>query len=172
MVVTSSFKFTLNVLLGCIFLCVWISNWPLLSLTLYPCPNWFMTVLEHIVTEHGYRGMAEETKSTSKGRLSSFHRISSYVCNGFIHDSKTELCIPGYRGVFVVNNEKGGLGRWPKWVWVLNLEPWNHIDLDMAIHMCHSGHDSTYVSFWHNLSEMGTDRNLWDFSGQIAWLSM
>lgn len=40
-----------------------------------------MTVLEHIVTEHGYKGMAEETKSTSKGRLSSFHRISSYVCN-------------------------------------------------------------------------------------------
>lgn len=66
-----------------------------------------MTVLEHIVTEQGYRGMTDETKSTSKGRLSSFHGISSYVCNGFIHGSKTELCIPGCRDVFAVNNEKG-----------------------------------------------------------------
>lgn len=98
-----------------------------------------MTVLEHIVTEHGYRGMAEETKSTSKGRLSSFHRISSYVCNGFIHDSKTELCIPGYRGVFVVNNEKGGLGEMAQ----MGMSP------EFGTLKPHrSGHGNTHVSFW------------------------
>lgn len=66
-----------------------------------------MMVIEHIVSEQGYRVMAAETKPMIKSRLSSFYGLSSCVCSGFTHGSKTELCIPGCRGVFVVNNKKG-----------------------------------------------------------------
>jgi hypothetical protein len=57
--------------------------------------------------------MVYETRSMTKKRLSRLHRLSSWVCNGFTHNSQTELCIHGCRGVFVVNNkEREGAGGW------------------------------------------------------------
>lgn len=141
---TSSFKFTLKILLGCIFFCgFWTDPYCPWLYILAQTVLWWC--LNSLLLSKGIEEWLMRQKSMSKGRLSSFQWISSYVCNGFIHGSKIELCIPGCRGVFVVNNKKGGWGDGPN--------GWHPYCKSMrpefgTLKPCRSGHGSAHVSFW------------------------